>query len=88
MATTRVDGEGRWQTKVVLQPGGPYNLTVFHRWLSMPKKIELTVLAGEVWLCVGSDNMAMPMAGVMNASHELETSLNFTQVGHRSATPV
>merc|ERR1711910_263663 len=60
LATTTVDGEGRWQAKVVLEPGGPYNLTLIHRWLSLPNKIELSVLAGEVWLCVGSDNMAMP----------------------------
>ena len=74
--------EGRWQARVIFQPGGPYNLTRIHRWLSLPNKIELSVLAGEVWLCVGSDNMALPMAGVLNHTEEIMASPNYTQVGH------
>jgi len=80
LATTRVDAEGRWQARVVLQPGGPHNLTLIHRWLALPNKIHLSVLAGEVWLCVGSDNMAMPMGRVINATQEIQSSLNYTQV--------
>merc|ERR1711970_853032 len=80
LATTRVDNEGRWLTRVELEAGGQYNLTLIHRWLSLPNKIELAVLAGEVWLCVGSDNMAMPMAGVIHSQQEIRRSLNYTQV--------
>ena len=80
LSYAQVDESGKWEAKVELKPGGPYNLTVIHRWLSLPDKIELTVLAGEVWLCVGSDNMALPMAGIINNKNEIKDSLNYTQV--------
>ena len=38
------------------------------------------VLAGDVWLCVGSDNLALSMSGLANSSAEISSSLNFTSV--------
>ena len=66
----------------MLSPGGPYNLTVHHRGAAvLPQRAELlNVLAGDVWLCVGSDNMALPMSGLANSSAEISNSLNFSQV--------
>ena len=52
----------------------------FFRFLSQPKKVELRVLAGEVWVCLGSDNMALPMAGLQDAAAQIQQSLNFSQV--------
>ena len=80
----RVGEEGRWSLVVMLSPGGPYNLTVHHRGAAvLPQRAELlNVLAGDVWLCVGSDNMALPMSGLANSSAEISNSLNFSQVRH------
>ena len=97
LGRSRVGGEGWWSVTVRLDPGGPYNLTVHHRypassssaeWRSdcrgsavLPQRVQLDdVLAGDVWLCVGSDNLALPMSGLANSSAEIAASLNFTSV--------
>jgi len=80
LAVGTVDHQGRWLVNLHLETGGPYNLTVHHRWLSLPKKVELRVLAGEVWLCLGSDNMALPMAGLQDAHLQINQSIQFDQV--------
>lgn len=43
------------------------------------------MLAGEVWVCLGSDNMALPMAGLQDAAAQIQQSLNFSQVASSAA---
>ena len=77
-----VEREGRWSLVVMLSPGGPYNLTIYQRGAAvLPQRVHLNnVLAGDVWLCVGSDNMGLPMSGIANSSAEISNSLQFREV--------
>ena len=50
------------------------------RWTSLARRVELRVLAGEVWVCLGSDNLALPMAALQDAGEQIQESLQFTQV--------
>ena len=57
-------------------------------WLAVePRRASLTVLAGRVWLCVGSDRMAAPLAGLANSSAEIGASLNLTQLRSAAVRP-
>ena len=78
MNSTKVDSYGRWNVLIVLTTG-PANLTLVQSLDDNSEKIDLSVLVGEVWMCVGSDNMALPVSGLMNAEQEVEDSLNLTQ---------
>jgi len=73
--STHVNGEGWWTLKVMLSPGGPYNLTLTQTpavgVLLSPETLKIeNVLSGDVWMCVGSDDMALPMASVTNKTKE------------------
>ncbi|MDR3236073.1 MAG: sialate O-acetylesterase [Prevotellaceae bacterium] len=58
--TAVADAHGKWAVNVETpQAGGPYSISI-----SDGKKRVLTnVLIGEVWICSGQSNMAMPLAG-------------------------
>ena len=64
--TAVIDASGRWQlflppTSAASVGGKPFNLTVS----SGASRITLTDLHwGEVWLCTGQSNMALPLSGV------------------------
>ncbi len=62
------DEKGDW--KLVLPPlaaGGPFELTV-----SASNKFTLKdILVGEVWLCSGQSNMALPLSEATNAEAEI-----------------
>ncbi len=76
--TSRVDAEGNWKVKVKTPAaGGPYEITISD---GKPLKLE-NVLIGEVWICSGQSNMAMPMNGyknqpILNANEDIATSEN------------
>ena len=38
------------------------------------------VLFGDVWLCSGQSNMAFSMAGIFNATEEIEASQGYTDI--------
>lgn len=61
--TVTPDDEGRWSLRVQTPAaGGPYTITV-----SDGKKLALNnVMIGEVWICSGQSNMAMPLKGYMS----------------------
>jgi sialate O-acetylesterase len=61
--SVRAGNDGKWKTKVATPiAGGPYEITI-----SDGKALKLTnVLIGEVWICSGQSNMAMPIKGYMN----------------------
>ena len=65
---TTADASGCW--RVLLEPlkaGGPMEMTVSGR-----NTLRLTnVLAGEVWLCAGQSNMAMPVREAADADREI-----------------
>lgn len=76
--TSRVDAEGNWKVKVKTpDAGGPYEITI-----SDGKALKLeNVLIGEVWICSGQSNMAMPMNGyknqpILNSNEDIATSEN------------
>merc|ERR1719244_253815 len=74
LAAARVDYLGKWLLSVNLTDGGPFNLTFVHKYGVIPQILNLPVFVGEVWLCVGSDNMALPMSQVSNSAHEISSS--------------
>ena len=61
--STRALANGRWKLQVPTPAaGGPYIVTITDR--SDNKTVTLdSVLIGEVWICSGQSNMAMPMKG-------------------------
>lgn len=67
-ATTAADGGGKWSVKIgPLATGGPASLKV-----TGENAIVLrNVLVGEVWLCSGQSNMAMPVTRARDAQREL-----------------
>ncbi len=72
---TKSNKEGFWKLKLQTpQAGGPYTVLI-----NGSKQITLTnVLIGEVWLCSGQSNMAMPLKGLTNSpiNGSNETILN------------
>ena len=70
--------------------GGPYNISVIQTVAAgQTDTIMLQdVLAGVVWMCVGSDDMAFPMAGVNNSMEEINMSLNITKIRFAEVKPV
>jgi sialate O-acetylesterase len=58
--TTVADAAGSWRVRLPTPAaGGPYTLTI-----SDGSALKLSnVMVGEVWLCSGQSNMAMPLAG-------------------------
>ena len=58
------------------------------RWTHLPARIHLTgVLVGDVWVCAGSSNMAMPMSSIINSSHEISSSLRYRDVRFSQVAP-
>ena len=60
---TRAGADGSWRITVKTpSAGGPYEITI-----SDGQMLKLSnVLIGEVWICSGQSNMAMPMKGYRN----------------------
>lgn len=71
------DSEGRWEMKVrTAAAGGPYSLTIATAGEARDTvKIE-DVMLGEVWICAGQSNMAMPVRGY--TGQPVENSLEIT----------
>jgi len=63
--------KGRWQVQLEpLAAGGPHQLSV-----SGTNKITVKdILVGEVWLCSGQSNMAMPVSRALNFMAEQKTA--------------
>ena len=80
-ASTRVTGRGQWWVELGLEQGGPYNMTVYQLWVSVePQWISINnVMVGEVWLCVGSDTMALPMTSVTTPDN-IRDDINISSV--------
>ena len=58
--TTKADAKGRWRVSVATpSAGGPYEMTLSD---GTPTTLH-GIMIGEVWLCSGQSNMAMPMEG-------------------------
>ena len=63
--------DGKWMVRLKpLKAGGPHTMTV-----SGKNTVELkNVLVGEVWVCSGQSNMAMPVRGCVNPEQEIANS--------------
>ena len=66
--TATTDREGKWcVTLDPLPAGGPHQMTV-----AGSKALTLSdVLVGDVWVCSGQSNMAMPVSAAQNAEAEI-----------------
>ena len=93
--TTRAGRDGSWKIRVKTpSAGGPYDITI-----SDGRELKLSnILIGEVWICSGQSNMAMPMKGYRNepiigSNEEIVTSRNdnirlFTVSRNKSLEPL
>ena len=79
--------QGRWQKSLLQVTWGLYGLGCHNDIYNSDESpddnvtVELTnVLSGDVWLCVGSDDMGLPVASLVNSTQEIEAALNLTQV--------
>lgn len=87
----RADADGRWQVKLpALHAGGPYTLTA--KTADGTIQTAHDVLVGDVWLCSGQSNMALPVKRTLNWPHEVanadDAAIRMLIVGkHASVTP-
>jgi sialate O-acetylesterase len=82
-ASAVVDSEGSWSAKLkTAKAGGPYQVSVSDGDTTVILK---DVLLGEVWLCSGQSNMAMPLEGwpptsmIQNSDSEISNA-NFSNI--------
>ncbi len=66
---TKADKDGRW--KVVLDPQPASADPRILRISGQSTEVVKDVLVGEVWLCSGQSNMAMPVKGVSDSAKEM-----------------
>lgn len=60
MSVTQSDMNGNWQLTVLTpSAGGPYEISI----TDGEETILKDILIGEVWLCSGQSNMALPLSG-------------------------
>lgn len=71
-ARTTADAEGRWEaTLPALPAGGPYDLTLESGGRTTVRR---DILVGDVFLCSGQSNMALPVSRALNAPGEIAGS--------------
>jgi sialate O-acetylesterase len=74
-ASARADASGRWSVRLPALPaGGPHRLTARTR--SGAVQSVGDVYIGDVWLCSGQSNMALPVSRSLSASLEIANSAN------------
>ena len=72
---TTTGADGNWSVMMPTgKAGGPFELTVTAV-EGQPQVKFSNVMVGEVWLCAGEANMRWPVDKVLNASREIEKSL-------------
>jgi len=82
-----VNANGSWRVRLPAHNwGGPYEMRIVGK-----KTITFkNVMIGEVWLCSGQSNMAMAVAEVQDAEHEIQTAkypaIRLFQVGRVIST--
>lgn len=80
--TATAGEDGRWMTRIETpEAGGPYEITV----RGSEEKVIRGVLSGEVWICSGQSNMAMPVRGYTSQPVEdsFRTILSAPEYGER-----
>lgn len=79
-ATTRANGQGRWQVRFpVFKAGGPYVLEIAES-EKPDSKIELKgILIGDVWLASGQSNMEWQVQQAKDASTEIANA-NYPEI--------
>lgn len=88
--TTRADAGGRWQaTLPATAAGGPYDMTVR---AGQVTQVVRDVQMGDVWLCSGQSNMALPVWRTLNADSEIAAATHpsirlFTVPNAAAVTP-
>jgi len=77
---TTTTADGNWSVMLPTgNAGGPFELTVTA--IEGQPQIKLSnVMVGEVWLCAGEANMRWPVEKVLNASREIEKSLDYPNI--------
>jgi sialate O-acetylesterase len=77
---TTADADGNWS--VMMPTGsapGPFELTVTAKEGQPQVKLQ-NVMVGEVWLCSGQSNMRWPVNSSLNATREIERSIDFPNI--------
>ena len=79
-AKATANAQGSWSVAITTAgPGGPYELEVIAE-EGQPKVVFNDVMVGEVWLCSGQCNMALPVSNSLNAKNEIDNSKNFPEL--------
>ncbi|MFK7765937.1 MAG: sialate O-acetylesterase [Mariniblastus sp.] len=74
---TTAGTNGNWSVKIATpEAGGPFQLEVVAE-AGEPKIIFSDVMVGDVWVCAGQCNMAMPVSDVLNGETEIGNSKDF-----------
>lgn len=84
------NADGEWTGTIETpEAGGPFQVEVKSK-NDQTKVVLNDVMIGEVWICGGQNNMAMPVADVLNADAEIQKAKDYSKlrlftVGHNSA---
>jgi sialate O-acetylesterase len=75
LVTATADASGRWTAELPpMRAGGPHKLEAIAA--SGPRAGASDILIGDVWLCSGQSNMALPVSRTVNAEAEIARSAN------------
>lgn len=91
-ASATADSRGHWQTELpALAAGGPYAIAVKSG--AGETQTVSDILIGDVYLCSGQSNMAMPVMGAVDAGPDIQVSANdrirlMTVVNRTSPVPL
>jgi len=79
-STVTTSDSGSWSVNInTPDAGGPYELEVIADG-GQPKVVFNDVLVGEVWLCVGQNNMQLEVSKTLNSENEIKLSKNFPRI--------
>ena len=79
-STVTTSDNGSWSVNInTPDAGGPYELEVIAAG-GQPKVVFNDVLVGEVWLCVGQNNMQLEVSKTLNSENEIKLSKNFPRI--------
>ena len=74
-ANAQADTSGHWSAELpAMAAGGPYTLTV--RTAAGASQTVSDILIGDVYLCSGQSNMALPVLGAIDAGPDIQVSAN------------
>ena len=78
ISSATTSAAGFWQVELPARPAGL--VCIFKASTDTEELVLEDLLIGDIWLCSGQSNMEQSMSNIMNATEEIEASLNFPTI--------